>query len=264
MEALQKNEYIIIRPKLNENINPNYDNLNKKEGLLFYKINYNNLIISLNEDEKIFFKNNNNNIINKNSFIKIYNNIDIICNSIIEYYKFEKLLIERLNNKNLENKNKKEGYLVDENWLKNWKKYTDYNNIKNLFLNKDEITGEDIDKIKINLISFLNNNKIILDKCETIKLKNFNDLNYILQNKSLALINLEFIELLKECEKSGTVQKIDLLIQYRKIILLSKDNKNKNKINKFIINSYNNIISLKVNYCFNLVNNLIKLYISQE
>lgn len=39
------------------------------------------------------------NIINKNSFIKIYNNTDMIWNYIIEYYKFEKLLIKELNDK---------------------------------------------------------------------------------------------------------------------------------------------------------------------
>ena len=84
LEALKtNNEYIIINPLLNKSINPNYDNLNKNEGILFYTISPNNLIIALGENEKIFFKNNKMNIIAKNSFIKIYNNIDMICNNII-------------------------------------------------------------------------------------------------------------------------------------------------------------------------------------
>lgn len=264
LEALKtNNEYIIINPLLNKSINPNYDNLNKNEGILFYTISPNNLIIALGENEKIFFKNNKMNIIAKNSFIKIYNNIDMICNNIIEYYKFEKSLTKELNEKN-EKKNIKEGYLVDENWFNKWKEYTDYKNIKDHFLNKDEITVEDIDKIKIHINSNLDNNNIKLDKLETIKFNNINDLKYILQSTSLVLINIKFIETLKEYQKCGIEQEIAFLPKYREIIFLSKDNKNKNIVNNFKIYSYNNIISLKVNYCFNLVNNLVKIYISQE
>ena len=259
----KKDEYIIISPLLNESINPNYDILNEKEGLLRYQINSNNLIIFLNEIERIVFINNNTNIININSCLKIYSIIEIICNSIIEYYKFEKSLTKELNDSNLRNNNIKEGYLVDENWLDNWKKYIDYNNIKNLFLNKEEIT-EDIDKIKENVCSYLDFNKIKFDKCEIIKFNDLNHLNQILQNKSLVLINNEFLEILKEYNKCLIGPKIAFINEYRKIKFLIMDNKNKKIVESFKISAYNNIISLKVDYCFNAVDDLVKLYISQE
>ena len=258
----KKDEYIIISPLLNESINPNYNRLNEKEGLLRYQINSNNLIIFLNEFERIVFINNNTNIINNNSFLKIYNTIEIICNSIIEYYKFEKSLTKELNDNKLKNNNIKEGYLVDENWLDNWKKYIDYNNIKNLFLNKEDIT-KDIDKIKSNIYSYLDYNKIKFDECETIKYNDLNHLNQILQNKSLVLINIEFLEILKEYNKCIIGPKIAFINEYRKIKFLIMDN-NRKIVESFEISAYNNIISLKVNYCFNTVNDLVKLYISQE
>ena len=72
----------------------------------------------------------------KNYKNNINNNADKIYIDIINYYKIEKEITNKINNKNTLSE-KYEGFLVDKYWFENWKKYSFYDSINNKYLQKN-------------------------------------------------------------------------------------------------------------------------------
>ena len=127
--------------------NNNKKNIIKKD--LFPSIQgniKNNNIIKINSISNNKENNTNNNNINikinspnthkntKNNDIN--NNADKIYIDIINYYKIEKEITTKINNKNTQSE-KYEGFLVDEYWFENWKKYSFYDFINIKYLEKN-------------------------------------------------------------------------------------------------------------------------------
>ena len=147
--------------------------INYKDKL---ELNHNNLILSLpvkaSEDDEI-----------KN-----------IYDSMLKYFLFEKNFIKQLK----ENKKKSySGFLVGKNWLDKWKKYTNYDEIKEKYLvNNYYNMTKDIKKSLFNeIIDYKEiNKKIYLLPSENESLKNINEHEIInmLKKNQLALIDLGF------------------------------------------------------------------------
>ena len=159
-------EFKIINDTLFQKIcDPNYKNYG-----IIYKISSKKIIINTENGNILEFNNNkkniirnikNNNILKINSITdskenrkninikinspnidkntknnNINNNADKIYMDIINYYKIEKEITNKINNKNTLYE-KYEGFLVDEYWFENWKKYSFYDFINIKYLEKN-------------------------------------------------------------------------------------------------------------------------------
>ena len=194
------NKYIIVNSKIWELFG---DQERKNEAIIHYSVIKDNIIFSPDDNiELVFSCISHNNIIDKssfqpqynklyNQFLSNYENIKKIYDEIADYYKFENELELYLNNNQQIQKKKKLGYFVEINWLKKWKKKTNYEEIKKLIManiDKSQIKNEIISLEEINRIK-----KVSLPK---IEIKNFDSIeklkDYSLKN-SLALVNYYFI-----------------------------------------------------------------------
>ena len=187
MKSLKENnEYLIVN---NQIANILSNDFNEDEALIHYEINSKNLILYLNSKQKLSFKHNFN-IININSFCEIYIGIENLCDSIFEYYNFQKLIIKELKDDDKQNI-EEEGYLIDENCFDEWKKYSNYDEIKkNVNLDFDELNDSNMDKIKEYVDNKFNKNKI---KIKTLSFKDSSSFINILKNKTLILISEKFV-----------------------------------------------------------------------
>ena len=199
MEQINNNyKYIIISNKLHQKIcSSNYQNTHQIKYLITPSI-----ITLITENGKILqFKNNKDNKIDKLSFIKIDNNSNYpikensekIYNDIINYFKIEKDINEKLNNKNIKEE-KYMGFLVDKSWIDNWKEYSSYDKIKKeLSINKNKSKDNIIDIIKkeqensnINYYDIANIENYIIEDMNALYSEENSD-------KSYALINQDFL-----------------------------------------------------------------------
>ena len=199
MEQINNNyKYIIISNKLHQKIcSSNYQNTHQIKYLITPSI-----ITLITENGKILqFKNNKDNKIDKLSFIKIDNNSNYpikensekIYNDIINYFKIEKDINEKLNNENIQVE-KYMGFLVDKSWIDNWKKYSSYDKIKKeLSINKNKSKDNMIERIKKEQENS-NINYYDISNIENYIIKDMNAL-YSEENsdKSYALINQDFL-----------------------------------------------------------------------
>jgi len=152
----------------------------------------------------------------KNYKNNINNNADQIYIDIINYYKIEKEITTKINNKNTLSE-KYEGFLVDEYWFENWKKYSFYDFINIKYLQKNI---ED----KNTIISYIKKKqeKTNLNYCELNDIENFliENANKIKEekniNKTFVIINQEFLNSFK-----GYIQKdiyhINFYLSYHNI-----------------------------------------------
>jgi len=235
---LNGNKYIFINTDFWKLI---CDNDKQYESPFIYKVNRNDITFSL-DNIKLSFKHNKN-IIDKNSlnysfsFKSNYENITKIFDSVIKYYNFEKQILKDLKNKNNSNIiNFK--YLVSKNWIDNWIKFSNYENIKSNYLLKNLINKENI----INdLIYYLEKNKINYnDFPNSINIMKFDkkeEIESYLKNDSLVLIGSEFFF----CFSYNISGKLTKYNVFNNKILIYLDNY---EILSF--KSKNNIISLDV------------------
>ena len=287
-----KKEYVILNLIIWTSIKD--DNLVEKK--IKYKVDNNQLIIKLNDAETVYFKNNLN-IINESSYIKVENSdeekIEKTFDCLKKYYEFKQSLKKELNegqvirkndmkssqisieSKQEEEKRKmlqsmpnikvqnpyelKVGFLIKKEIFEEWRKYTDYENIKNKNILSEN--KEEIEEIK----ECINKNFIInKPKLDNIKVKMFKSSKeiseYLGNHLNLILVNAEFFDLV-DVKKKNDLEKIEFNIikNYINFNLTDKTNKS-----EYVVYSYNNIISSNIEINLSMVNNLIELYTFQE
>ena len=164
-----------------------------------YKINGNDRTFNLDKIEFSFISNNN--IIEENSlnsnfnYKSNYEKIEKIYVSIINYYKFEKTILNSLKNKRYPNDTTKE-YLVDKKWVDKWKTISNYEKIKNNFVQDNLNSKENIMNI---LIYYLEQNKCNYNELfETVNIRKFDEIEEFesyLKKNSLVLVDGNFINI---------------------------------------------------------------------
>ena len=167
-------------------------------------------------------------------------NINKIYNDIMNYFKNERDIEQKLNNKITQGQIYN-GFLVDKKWVENWKRNSHYDYIKNNFLNKNI---NDDNSIK-NYLKDKQNNKLLNYK-ETNDVDNYilNDINQLKipenQNKAFVLLNLGFLSQFPIKSKIASIpfylsnQNIQIRTQNIPIISFQTNN-------NVIINKGNNI-----------------------
>ena len=192
---LNGNKYIFINNDLWKIIN---DNDKKYDSPIRFIINSYYITFYLDNIE-LSFKHNKN-IIDKNSldyssssnYSSNYEKITKICDSVIKYYNLEKKILNDLENKKDSNATTYE-YLVSKNWIDKWKNFSNYENIKCNYLQKNLNNKEDIMN---DFIYYLEKNNTNYNEMPlSLSLMNFNkkeEFESFLENDSLVLINSEF------------------------------------------------------------------------
>ena len=122
----------------------------------------------------------------------IEQNIDRIYNDIKKYFNTERDIINKLN---IQKQNcQYQGFLVDKNWVDNWKRYSHYDYIKNNYLDKK---NKDDKLIKKYIIDKQNNDNLNYNEINNIENYILKDSNQLKlqenQNKSFILLNNEFL-----------------------------------------------------------------------
>ena len=254
----ENNEYVLVNYKIwKMTKNSNFD---KKKGLISYKNNSEYLILYLNNIETVYFSPNSS-IINKNSFFQSenikQNEINKIYKSISVYFMFETNIINGLRQLKIEGQN--EGYLISKKWLNDWKKYSDYENIKRNFLSKNSLDEENIKQcINKNFIK----NKTALSDIQPLHLGMNELFIYFSKAKELVIVNSDFFNIFCKNLETQQKNKIRFFLENKKIIFDFDESRKDDNFKVYY--SYNNIISLKIRECFKIVHNLIGLYIYQE
>ena len=233
----------------------------KDESPIIYRVNNNDITLNLDNIELSF--NHNNNIIDKNAlntdsnYKSNYEKITKIYDSIINYYKFENTILESLKNKQYSNKTSKE-YLIDNEWIDEWKKISNYENIKSVYL-QNNFNDQRI--IMNNLIYNNEKNKYDFNKLfETINIRKFvkkEELEPYIEKKSLVLVDEKFIDI------------FDNIFSFLNIIKSIKYNVFNNRIHFHLdevlsFKSNNNIISLNGIINYSHLKQLIKIFYFQK
>ena len=179
-------------------------------------------------------------------------NIDRIYNDIKIYYNVERDIVYKINNQS--QTFSYQGFLVDKNWVDNWKKHSYYDYIKFNYLDKN-INNEQI--IKNYILDNQNNNNFNYNEIinvENFILKNINQLELPEnQNKSFVLLNNVF---LRQFPIRFNIIPISFLLTYQTVSISSQNNK------VFSFQTNNNIIINKENN-FNYIQRQINLNKSQ-
>ena len=186
---LNGNQYIFINTDLWELL---CDKDKKSESPIIYKVN--SYAITFNLDYKELSFRCNKNIIDKttlnysSNYKSDFEQIKKIYNSIIKYYFFEKKFLIDL--KNAKPSKDTLLYLVSKNWFDKWKILSNFENIKNNYLQKN-LNNEP--KIMDDLIYFLEKNKYNYNELiDSLNFKKKEELEYYLKYDSFALIDRSF------------------------------------------------------------------------
>ena len=198
--VLNGNKFIIIKPELWDlicDINKKYD------SSIIYKVNSKDITFSL-DNKELSFKHNKNiidkyafknssNYSNKSTYESNYEKITKICESAIQYYTFENEILDDLKNKQLYNTIASE-YIVSREWIDKWKKYSNYENIKTKYLQKEINKKEDIlgDLINYFEIDKINYNELSIS-IKNLKFSKKEELVSYLKEDSLVLVNNKFL-----------------------------------------------------------------------
>ena len=154
-----------------------------------------------------------------------------------------------------DNKNNEtmEGYFLEKDWFIKWKNYTDYDN--NRFLLSDNNNEQEIkSKIKGKI-----NQNIQSELFQKLVVKDFTKINFdSIKNDILILINEKFLGHFEKNLEYQEDYKIKFKIENHKFTFELK-----NQVKKSIY-SLKNILPIENNKCFQIANNLLKLYIFQE
>ena len=109
-----------------------------------------------------------------------------VCKSIIKYYEFEIDFI---------NRHKQEyGYFISKKWIDEWKKLSNYEEIKKKYLNGDKLEKEK--EKEENIINELVNTfeKDTIERLSPIKSINYDyEIKSFLENDSLVIVNFDFL-----------------------------------------------------------------------
>ena len=239
---LNGNKYIII----NTTLWKLFGNKERPNNQILYDIDKNLIYFSLDSNIPLKFacylKNN---IIDDSSFSQYYNEekyytqltsnfkvIEKIYQEISVYYYFETKIIENI--KCGEKVEVQLAYLIDENWMNQWMKQTNYEEFRKIF---SKITDRKLIKDQIIYFGEKNKtNKLGIPKIIIKQFKNIEELKYYLENNSLVLVNFSFVYNFDENNNnclyySTSKNGVKLIINGAKIDIPSK----------------NNIISLKQN-----------------
>ena len=172
--------------------------------------------------------------LDENQYNQIYNLVNdklkshiIQFKQLISYFNFKLYLRKLLSDKNTNNKQIEELYLIDKEWLKNWKIHTGYKNIKKFYnsmkRNNDLIENKDDDW----LLPTINNN------FQSLKLIPLDNSKIFINNKELNLYS-EFVIVdknsffrfslnFRQDKKKILNKKYNASVFYRKIILKLND-----------------------------------------
>ena len=229
------NKYILINKDLWNII---CEKGKEKDSPIVYNIQSGKIIFQLKDNKKISFNlnKNNKNIIDKigynNEYVSNIDKIKIIYKDIIEYYKFETKFINDLKKSKFYNQPSFD-YLITKNSFDKWNKYSNYENIKKDFLDKNI---KDAKIIMNKIIDYQEKYKYNYSELDQIEIKNFKngkEIYSFLENNSLIIINLlSFIN--NNSKKSCTKYSL-----YEQKIELNLDNK--------ITFESNNILYLRMN-----------------
>ena len=258
---LNNNKYILITPKLYDLISDK-SNEEKEEAPFKFSIFCNDITLICENNDKLNLTFHNNIILDENSITssscdhRSFNEIEKIRNSINCYFVFENDFIKDLEDEILSLRN---GFLVDESWLNEWKKYSNYDKIKEKYL-KNEKESDNETKIINEIIDYReeNENTFKLPKIERIlNINKKEELDAIVEFYSLVIINSQFIESFLYFNKNA-MKGISYRISNNKIKINFKDEHISFESNNNIIQQKNknkSIAHLKI---------LIKIYYFQK
>ena len=185
-----KNEYKLISLELGNIICKENDS----KRFYLYIIDYPEIILYIDIDDIIIFGCNNN-IINEDCYTSIKSQKLInIAKSIIEYNRFIEIFRKQIKHiKDFQDKIHI-GYLVDEKWIDQWKKFVNYENINFNIIDKEEI-------IKQLLFYYNNETKVVKpSKIKLLKFQSRTEMRNYLSCNSLAIINSKFYHLITKLE----------------------------------------------------------------
>ena len=219
---------------------------NNNDSSINYTIEKENQIeINFENGDNIYIRSNDDNIISQYSFnysikkeeykyyVGEYKNI---IKDINTYYSIEKEFEDNLNKKDINSINKS-GYLISNIWINQWKKITNYENIKNLI-------KENNTKIADEIVYYLEKNKYKYDDLPPLEIFNFqtkNEIDDFLLNDSLVIINSDF----KQSFKIKSKDNITTYILNKNQISINLDKNMIFNLNKNIIISKENLFFLK-------------------
>ena len=257
---LNDNKYIIINEKLWKILcDKKYEN----DTSIKYNIDKENLTLSFDKEKKLYFSNKENNIIDKFSYLKQKSDLHLNFKEITDihdviktYNEFENEFIKKLIGKKAFSLDhySNTGYLISKSWLDKWKKYYNYENIKNKYL---------IDKNKDNYKQIINEiiyhqekNKLNNERLEPIEILNINTaegINPFLAKDSLVIIDNNIKLLFKSFNQNYSIKYCG---KGNKIYILNDEN--------LSFNAYNNIIFSKENYNLSHLNIMLKIHFFQS
>ena len=251
---LNGNKYILINQGLWNDI---YEkNIQDNEGPIIFEINKNKIVLSLKNEQLT---------LSHRDFIfdfyscggdNSFSEIQKIFDSIYNYCIFENNFLKYLeSNSNHSDK----GYLIKKIWIDEWKKYSNYEEIKNnYFIENNPVFFEQKKKEIINdIIDYREKNKNIYKfpmPCEIINVNKKKEFEIIINKDSLAIINQDFKNLFSfKNNDNSFIIKYDLINNQIRIIL--------DQI--IIFKSDNNIILVKNNNELSDLKLLIKIFFFQ-
>ena len=173
---------------------------------------------------------------------------------ILEYYLFQRKIRDQLNNINTKDNDEiREGYLVNPDWIKEWKKMIGYNEIIQYFghltINDNKLDDQQLEYINQSLVN--NNIYIDLNISFYVKKNDFISIKEkIISRKNLYnFVNKKAFDVLK-LEKYASHEKIEYIFKSQMIIFFFE----KNRIIKLLIHSLapfkeiSDLINLKYNF----------------
>ena len=248
------NKYIMINEKLWKII---CSKEKENDTPIIYNLNSDNLSLQFDKEATIFFSNNKKNIIDKYAYnysnkLNLHLNfqeINNICNDIKTYNDFEKKFSENLIKKKYYSSDYySTGYLISKRWLDKWKKYRNYEKIKNKNLLENNINHKEL----LNEIIFdQEESKINQEKLEPPKILNLNsqkEINSYLKGDSLVIIDNNIKLLFKSFEQNYSIK---YSAKENKIYILNDE--------KLAFDAYNNIIFSKENYNLTHLNIMVEI-----
>jgi len=249
---LNGNQYIIINTNLWELL---CDKDKKYDSPIIYKVNSYALTFNLDYKELSFRVNKN--IIDKNTlnysfyYKSDFDQIKIIYNSIIDYYNFEKKFLIDL--KNTKPSKDTSLYLISKKWIDKWKILSNFENIKNKYL-QNNLDNEQ--KIMNDLIYYFEKNKYNYNELiNSLNIKKKEELEICLKYDSFSLIDFSFAYCFN-CNYDG--KSINYKVFNNKIHIYLDNNE------ILSIKSNNNIISLNGIINYSNLKQLIKIYYFQQ
>ena len=239
------NKYIMINEKLWKTI---CDKEKENDTPIKYSLNSDNLSLKFDKEETLFFNNNKKNIISKYTYNNSKNKsrLDLhlkemkdICDAIKTYNDFGKKFNKNLIQKKYNSSDYyySTGYLISKSWLDKWKKYYNYEKIKNKYLLENNINHKEL----LNEIIFVQEEKKInqekLEPPEILNLNSQKKINSYLKGDSLVLIDNNIKLLFKSLEQNYSIKYY--AIENKIYILIDE---------RLEFNAYNNIIFSKENF----------------